>query len=131
MTHNPTSRFNLYHGTTLDNLSKILESKEFTIIPRDNHWLGNGVYFFVDDLDKALWWSAMATRRAKDSPKNRAILFIEDYTLQRNQLLDLDSEKDRNLMADFLKETPFKITMDIDTENVEEEMIKLRANLIA
>lgn len=130
MTHNPMSSFNLYHGTTLDNLSKILETQEFTFKPRIDHWLGSGIYFFVDDADKALWWSSMATKRLNKKVENRGILFIEDYKLKRNKLFDLDSEKDRNLMVNFLNNTPNRVSMKLESKDPTEKMIEARSKLI-
>lgn len=130
MNHNPTSSFNLYHGTTYENVTKILESKQFIFKERKDHWLGSGVYFFVGDVDKALWWSKMAVRNFGKNHEDRGILFVEGYEIKRNKLLNLDSEVDRNLFVDFLKNNRKLIKMNLTGENSSERKIEARATLI-
>ena len=47
-----------YHGTKYDNAQSIIKNgfdlKKCT--PRDDHWLGKGIYFFVDK-EFAYWWA--------------------------------------------------------------------------
>lgn len=130
MNHNPSSSFNLYHGTTQENIKRILETKQFTVKPRIDHWLGHGVYFFVDDISKALWWSEMATRRFHESFENRGIIFIEGYKIKRDKLFDLDSEKDRKVISEFLKSNPMTLRMKLTSKEESERMIEARAQLI-
>lgn len=130
MNHNLTSSFNLYHGTIYENVIKVLESKQFIFKKRKDHWLGSGVYFFVDDVDKALWWSGMAIHRFRKTFKDRGILFIEGYEIKRNKLLDLDSETDRMQFAKFLKNNDKKFKMNLTSKDPEKRKIEARATLI-
>lgn len=130
MDHNPTSSFNLYHGTTKENIMKILESEEFIFEPRVDHWLGNGVYFFEDDIDKALWWSEMTVKKLKKNINEKGILFIEGYSIKRNKLFNLDSEVDRNQLANFLKNAQSTFNINLTSKDPEERMIEARAIVI-
>lgn len=51
----------LYHGTDKTYAEKILKNG-FTIIPNKSHWLGNGVYFYLD-YDLAKWWTGKPSQR--------------------------------------------------------------------
>jgi len=130
MGHNPVSSFNLYHGTIQKHLTEILKSKEFTFKPRIDHWLGNGVYFFVNDVDKALWWSEMATRRFHEGIENRGILFIGNYKIERNKLFDLDTEVDKKRFTDFLKHTKNAFNMKLTSKDPDKRKIEARVALI-
>ncbi|MFW3361486.1 hypothetical protein ACN2A0_02305 [Aerococcus viridans] len=94
--------FVLFHGTTRTIARNILDTKEFTINPRSDHWLGNGIYFFVNDLEKARWW-AHSTRR-NNNEKKIGILKYDNFEIKASRLLDLDSEHGRNILNIFLKE---------------------------
>lgn|SRR5699024_97637 len=130
MKHNPVSFFNLYHGTTQESITEILKTKQFNFIPRSDHWLGNGVYFFVDDIDKAIWWSRMTIRRFKKMPEDIGILFIEGYRIHREKLLDLDSEQDIEKFAKFLKDNNQAFKMNLVSKDQNDQKIEARANLI-
>lgn len=94
--------FVLFHGTTKKIAHKILVTKEFIITPRSDHWLGNGIYFFDNDLEKAKWWAAATKKRNKDS--EIGILKYDNFEIKASKLLDLDSEHGRNVINNFLKE---------------------------
>jgi len=51
-----------YHGTTRESALKILASKKFLISKGKNQWLGEGVYFFENDLKQAYNWCTKARK---------------------------------------------------------------------
>jgi len=87
-------KFTAYHGTTLSNARKIINSQTFTFIPRVNHWLGQGTYFFVEDLNAAKWWA----QTKKDS--SAAVLGI-DIVVNHSYVLDLDTLEGAKELNDF------------------------------
>lgn len=96
--------YNLFHGTTEKFANKILNNHFFQVVERDNHWLGNGIYFFIDDLEKARWWAKQACKRNKSETHKPKVLFLKGYKVKRNQILDLDTEQDRLRILSFLDE---------------------------
>lgn len=46
-----------FHGTISHFADLILLDKEYKFDNRDDHWLGNGDYFFENDKDEATWWA--------------------------------------------------------------------------
>lgn len=56
---------------------------------RDDHWLGQGVYFF-DDYDKALWW---ATSISSQNGNCGGIIFKADIEAPDEEVLNLDDNK--------------------------------------
>lgn len=56
---------------------------------RDNHWLGQGVYFF-DDYDKALWW---ASSTSSQNDNCGGIIFESNIEAPDEEILNLDDPK--------------------------------------
>lgn len=100
------STYNLFHGTTMSSLEKILSERNFTFENRNDHWIGNGVYFFVDDPSKAKWWAKQACKKASRSESvihKQAVIFLEGYSILRSKVIDLDTEYDRIKIRNFIK----------------------------
>lgn len=83
-----------FHGTKLENAKSIFSEQEFRFRPRPNHWLGNGVYFFVDDEYQAKWWASKDGHRGTNLP---AVLYFP-LTISRNELLNLNSIRDLEVL---------------------------------
>ena len=80
-----------YHGTCLKHRHNIekngldpLKTKN-----RNDHWLGQGVYFF-DDYDKAMWW---ATTISSKNNNCGSIIFQSNIKAPDEEVLDLDDNK--------------------------------------
>ena len=56
---------------------------------RDDHWLGQGVYFF-DDYDKALWW---ASSISSQNDNCGGIIFESNIEAPDEEVLNLDDNK--------------------------------------
>lgn len=104
--------FKLHHGTIKKFSDRIIEEEKFVFEKRKNHWLGNGVYFFVDDFDQAALWAEFCRRKV--SRKNaktevnleelsRYVLEI-DYDVEKSKYLNLDSKTDRIKLDNFIKD---------------------------
>lgn len=88
-----------YHGTGLSNYEEILETQKFTFKKRNNHWLGNGVYFFIGDFNRAKRWA-----EGNRPNKNTAPVVIEaDFSFKSGELLDLDKSEDLNKVDGFAR----------------------------
>lgn len=94
-----------FHGTKLENAKSIFSEQEFRFRPRPNHWLGNGVYFFVDDEYQAKWWASKGGHRGTNLP---AVLYFP-LTITRNELLNLNSIRDLEILDKFAEELISKI----------------------
>lgn len=92
--------YDCYHGTTKENALSIVAGKEFINKQRKNHWLGQGVYFFIDDYDKGLFWAQNACKYKKT--KKTAVMCMKILVSESN-LLNLDSEKGLNEMDTYAK----------------------------
>lgn len=75
-----------YHGTHVKHVSDII-SNGFNTTIRDDHWLGQGIYFF-DNLDLAKWWAE--TKFKHDYNNVAAVINVEIDALPE-QILNLDS----------------------------------------
>ena len=119
--------FHCFHGTTMDSYEVIKETEEFIFEIRDNHWLGNGIYFFLDDQLKASWWARMAVQKKqkKNSTNNPepCVLYIV-AKVGIDEVIDLNVESGQNLLNDFisfLKENKIEISIPTDKQLTSEE----------
>ena len=56
-----------YHGTTLEEANSIVNEEKFDPSNGDEHWLGDGIYFFEDDPDMAREWAKARCYNRKSS----------------------------------------------------------------
>lgn len=98
--------FHCFHGTTEEAYNQIVQSGKFTFQTRENHWLGNGVYFFLDDYLKAKWWAKEAVKKELRTDKNKkvlpAVLYIE-ANVDIDKIIDLNSEKGQLILNQFIE----------------------------
>lgn len=121
--------FNCFHGTIKHYSDEVMSKSQFTSAYRDDHWLGNGVYFYINDKEKAIWWSKEAAKKARRDRKLRAIsadtsstvIYLET-SLDNKELLDLDNEDGQKKVSEFihyLEQREIKIVKD-DKEPINE-----------
>lgn len=82
-----------YHGTCTVHRNSIDENglDPKLVKQRNDHWLGQGVYFF-DDRKKAIWWA----QDIAGKPWNKgsfAIVYKCDIVASDEEILNLDDEK--------------------------------------
>lgn len=76
-----------YHGTS----SNCIDSISFNgldpemVSKRDDHWLGQGIYFY-EDLEQAIWWAGKEADRQGGYP----IVYKSTIEVPREHFLDLD-----------------------------------------
>lgn len=95
-----------YHGTSCDSYLAIKNGRKFTYYSRKNHWLGQGIYFFLEDKDKALWFVKKSSSPYLKS-KEKCIIKVK-INVEKDGLLNLDIEDGRKKLdqfAKFLKDT--------------------------
>lgn len=91
-----------YHGTSHENYLAIRNTQKFTYYNRENHWLGQGIYFFIEDKRKASWFvKASSSYHLKN--KKKCVIKVE-INVEKDDLLNLDTEDGRNKLNKFAKE---------------------------
>lgn len=83
----------LFHATDESRVQSILKGG-FVYKPNDEHWLGNGIYFFLD-YDLARWWSTNPSKKFSVKISEPAILCV-DLTISSDDTLDM------NLLSGYL-----------------------------
>lgn len=87
-----------YHGTSSKHVDSIknngLDPKHSH--SREDHWLGQGVYFF-DDYDKALWWAGCVS---KNNDYYEAV-FKAQITASDEEVLNLDDKCQLDKFIDY------------------------------
>lgn len=103
-----------YHGTSKENQEKISSDKEFLYTKRNDHWLGYGTYFFLEDKEKAKWFTKNDKRV---SEKEKCIICVT-VEIEPKNLLNLDIEKDRKMLDNFIKDYS-DLKPKLSSENME------------
>lgn len=106
-----------FHGTSNDNCEIIKSTKKFTYKNRTNHWLGQGVYFFVEDFDKAKWF-VKVSRSPYLKDKKKCIIEVS-IKVAKEKLLNLDTEQGRKNLSDFKNELIKKKILMIGSRAIE------------
>lgn len=102
-----------HHGTSFDAAESIING-DFDLSQGDHHWLGNGVYFFKDNIDMAREWAFCDGHRKKYT-KYGIIRSELHYT--SDGILDLRKEEQQNR---------FHIMRDIHLKKIREKGIKVK-----
>jgi hypothetical protein len=94
-------RIQVYHGTTSDSKNSIRKYGFDTKYTkhRNDHWLGNGVYFFQYEL-LAQWWALNCAKQ-----KNNlfdGLIYTADITVEKSKFADLDNYDDIKKFQQFL-----------------------------
>lgn len=103
---------NCYHGTNKSSWENIQKDNQFKFEKRFNHWLGQGIYFFPNDFERAKYWANLS-----EGKKVVLELLIE---MSDNELLNLDTKADLeklNLFAENHDEIFFKLFEDEGIES--------------
>ncbi|MGO1134204.1 hypothetical protein ACTOS9_03530 [Bacillus subtilis] len=78
-----------FHGTSLKAAKKIIEEKEFKLGDfREDHWLGQGAYFFRDDYEQANTWAYFKIKENENGAVIEANVEVDN-----KNFLNLDSRK--------------------------------------
>jgi hypothetical protein len=100
--------FMLFHGTNniySDNIFKYgFQLQEET---RDDHWLGNGIYFFREDLEQAYNWAFYKFKDCQET--NEVVVLHTVVEIQGNNVLNLDSRGGMMVMKRFTEELKRKL----------------------
>ena len=92
-----------YHGTSVNFRYSIekdgLDPQKCRY--RNNHWLGQGVYFF-DDYDKALWWAKIISSYNSDCG---ALIYKSCIEAIDEEVLDLDDNNQLDLFLTVIMDT--------------------------
>lgn len=82
-----------FHGTTEDAAREILKTKKFETKYSEFHWLGQGVYFFREDVDQANTWALQITKKENrlQNKKMKACVLKTDVKVNSEQYLNLNS----------------------------------------
>lgn len=110
-----------YHGTARKN-TKNITSEGFVSKIRDDHWLGQGIYFY-SDYDLALWW--IKTKMGSVDGSHCAV-FKATMQCQEHLWLDLDSPKGVDYffqeVMEILLEDETLISLRFETGTTEERI---------
>ncbi|WP_226956021.1 MULTISPECIES: hypothetical protein [Staphylococcus] len=96
-----------FHGTINYFANLILQDAKYKVDDRDNHWLGNGVYFFENDKDEAMWWANNTKVKYCNHYENEELkktVLINEIKVDRDKLYDDSTTTDQNFLEKFIDE---------------------------
>ncbi|APA02817.1 hypothetical protein C7M22_03707 [Bacillus velezensis] len=87
-----------HHGTSNESAENIVKT-HFNKSTGEHHWLGEGTYFFEDDVDKARDWAISEGLFAKPNKKYREYAIIEsNIVCNIDEVLDIESKKEHEVI---------------------------------
>ncbi|EIJ82286.1 hypothetical protein PB1_05130 [Bacillus methanolicus PB1] len=94
----------LFHGTTESVAKDIVAHKNFKIGEfREDHWLGQGVYFYREDYKQALIWARYKIKRKKELNGENVAVIYSNTIINNSQFLNLDTREGLNFFKSFLE----------------------------
>ena len=92
-----------YHGTDEKNIPSIMKNG-FKCKSNPKHWLGNGIYFYLD-YDRAKWWSSSPTSLfgTGEENKNPAVIKVR-ICVDPEKIMDTRIRQDYNDLNEMFKE---------------------------
>ncbi|MEC0266721.1 hypothetical protein [Paenibacillus anseongense] len=98
-----TYKLLLHHGTDDLSTNSILDSGfDYPARKRDDHWLGNGIYFYREDVEQALIWSYIKFRKNRECQEICVLQTLVE--VEEDNFLNLDSRGGMERLEKFLKE---------------------------
>ena len=118
---------NGFHGTTEDAARKILKNREFSYNNSDNHWLGQGVYFFRDDPEQAMSWALQRVNNEEN-----AVVISTVIDVDTKSFLDLNTRTGILTFDKLLKDIEQKVGFNIEKRSDDENSYnhKLRCMIL-
>ena len=110
-----------YHGTDESYLPDILKNG-FRANKNPTHWLGNGIYFYLD-YELAKWWTTNPTSRFGSPIKNPVVIRASIHSTAKNTL-DTRKLDDYRYLAELYEEFWAELTSGTVTKSINE--LKLR-----
>lgn len=104
-------KFTGYHGTKLSTAKTIIQTKRFVKSKGDDHWLGFGIYFFLD-TDWVQWWWGK-----KCFPENNRGCVVCGVSVSDKYLLDittLDGQEKLQIANDLAKAYSEKLGLTVE-----------------
>lgn len=112
-------KIKIYHGTTISKAKSIIGDGNFIFEDRPDHWLGRGIYFFVNDYDAAVWWA-----NQRYSSDKKAVIEYE-LEIAEDDLLDLDTLTGMRAFNEFMIKNKDSFTTRINISNFSDRNIQL------
>lgn len=102
---NVLHQFYAYHGTD-EGSSIAITADGFKIFSdnRDDHWLGNGVYFFREDEKQALIWAENKVRNNEELNGKASVVIRSYIAVNNNNYLNMDSRDGLDIFEEHLKQ---------------------------
>lgn len=109
-----------FHGTDIHNAENIIKSG-FKCKPSKQHWLGNGVYFYID-YSLAKWWTTNPTNKFGTNINIPAVIKCK-IRAKSEYILDLRKLKDYNKFVEIYRNEFLPYLFRGDLSSKEQDLI--------
>lgn len=128
----------LFHGTSEKFANIILKEKNFKMgHVRDDHWLGQGIYFFREDYSQAQTWAKYKIKNTTSLIGHNAAVINTNIFVLNNNFLNLDTKSGLDYFKNFLesydeyaKEMKIEINVRDDDPKKETKLMCLYCNVL-
>lgn len=94
----------LFHGTSEKFANIIIKEKNFkTGRVRDDHWLGQGIYFFREDYSQAQTWAKYKIKNTLSLRGHNVAIINTSISVLNNIFLNLDTKSGLDYFKSFLE----------------------------
>ncbi|HDR7750669.1 hypothetical protein ACQVQT_16130 [Bacillus paranthracis] len=96
--------FYAFHGTAESCSINILGEKKFEIgTPREDHWLGQGIYFFREDLQQAFMWAKNKVKKHHKYRNQKPTVIETRVSIEESKFLNLDTRDGMEELNEFIE----------------------------
>ncbi|OLS34179.1 hypothetical protein BTR22_19000 [Alkalihalophilus pseudofirmus] len=102
----------VHHGTYGTAGKDIVRDKMYKIGDmREDHWLGQGIYFFREDVEQAAWWAKEKVTNTPKLSKEDAVVLQSILEVEESRFLNLDSRSGLSKLEKYLNDFEDKLNM--------------------
>ncbi|HDR8522393.1 TPA: hypothetical protein QC471_004336 [Bacillus toyonensis] len=96
--------FYAFHGTAESCSINILGEKKFEMgTPRNDHWLGEGIYFFREDLQQAFTWAKNKVKNHGKYLNQKPAVIEAQVSITESSFLNLDTAGGMEEFKEFIE----------------------------
>ena len=113
-----------YHGTTRDKCRNIFKCKRFYPSRGDKHWLGDGVYFYLESFFAYRWCvlnckNKMTSRLNAQCIIDRYSIIEVDINVEERRIFNIDGIEHKSILMEIYEEIKNLAEMSSKFKNVE------------
>lgn len=107
------NKYLVYHGTPYDNIEKIINNN-FYISQGDQHWLGNGVYFYPEKFYAYKWNQNRINKMNRSGIEEKQGILEVEIECEVDKIFDLDTLEHKIILKKIIERIKNFTSEDIE-----------------